>query len=80
MWEPKSRFFDGSILQEHCAEVLGLGPCGCGGCQDPACFQGMHTASEYELLIETYATLGGDGGLTERTLRLACGLASKGER
>ena len=56
VWEPRSRFFDDAILQEPRLptvrrtgfssatppqEVLGLGPGGGGGDQDPACFRGI---------------------------------------
>ena len=61
-------------------KFLGSGPAAAAGVKIQHAFKVMHTASEYELLIETHAALGGGGGLTERTMRLACGLASKGER
>ncbi|CAJ1456297.1 unnamed protein product, partial [Effrenium voratum] len=62
----------GDFLRSSAAVAAGL--------QLQHAFEAEHTKKECEEMIEQYAAMGGDGGLTEATMREACGLPPKDYR
>ena len=89
VWNPKGRFIDASILSSkypnHEADgvfpkdpdlkpFLASGPCIAAGLRFQHGFEMRHDRIRCRSLIEEYAALGGDHGLTEETMRKACGL------
>ena len=92
VWEPKCRFFDERYLRQHYPdhELNGVFPKKpemkarlTSGSRVAAAIQIQHTfemdhnTDGCEAIIENYAALGGDGGLTEDTLRDCCGLQKR---
>lgn len=89
VWNPKGRFLDASLLSSkypnHEADgvfpkdpdlkpFLSSGPCIAAGLRFQHGFELRHNRIRCRSLIEEYAALGGDRGLTEDTMRKACGL------
>ena len=62
----------GDFLRSSAAVAAGL--------QLQHAFEAEHTKKECEEMIEQYAAMGGDGGLTEATMREACCLPPKDYR
>lgn len=95
VWIPKGRFLDASILASryphHEADgvfpkdpdlkvFLSSGPCIAAGLHLQHGFEAKNDRLRCRTLIEQYAALGGDGGLTEDTMRKACGLKPRTRR
>ena len=89
VWKPKARFYDAAYLQKHypdheldgifCKDpalkkVLQSGPAVLAGLRIQHGFELKYSKERCREIIETYASLGGDCGLTEDKMRLACGL------
>ena len=88
-WEPKARFFDRTYLEERYPDAaldgifpsdptlkdkLRSGPCVAAALRLQHGFELKHGPEDCRNLIEGWASLGRDGGFTERTMRQACGL------
>jgi len=91
VWTPKARFFDKSYLQERYPDSaadgifpaddtlrdrLRSGPCVAAALRIQHAFELENSRQQCRELIESWV-LGEDCGLTERTLRQACGLAPR---
>ncbi len=89
VWKPKARFLDPEYLKAHYPDhaVDGIfpknpslkkqitsGPAIAAGLQHQHGFELHHSKQDSIDMIEQYAALGGDDGLTEDSMRLACGL------
>jgi hypothetical protein len=90
VWKPKARFLNRAYLQEHypdsgkdgifpadseLKQFLTSGPAILAGLRLQHGFEYRHGSDECRAIIEQYAALGGDMGLTEDVMRSACGLA-----
>ena len=89
VWWPKARFIDGEYLEKHVPEheldgvfpkdpslkvFLESGPAVAAGLRIQHAFETKHRKKDCEAIIEGYAYLGGDLGITEAKMRQACGL------
>jgi hypothetical protein len=89
VWKPKARFLDAKYLDNHypnhaadgvfakkpmLKKFLGSGVACAAGLRMQHGFEHKHSAEDCRNRIESYAALGGDGCLTEDSMRLACGL------
>lgn len=61
-------------------DFLTSGPAAAAGIYLQHGFEVRHSRDECHAMIERYAALGGDGGLTEDSMRLACGLQLRDRR
>jgi hypothetical protein len=92
VWKPKARFLDAKYLQDnypnHAADgvfakkpllkkFLSSGVACAAGLRMQHGFEHLHSPDDCRNRIEAYAALGGDGGLTEDSMRMACGLQSR---
>ena len=95
VWKAKARFYDRKFLTDNYPDASADGifprnpalkrfltskPAALAGLRLQHGFEMKHSKSDCEAMIENYAALGGDGGLTEDTLRLACGLPVRSRR
>ena len=95
VWRVKSRFEDPQVIQgayedihkdgvfvrdPDLADFIKSGPATAAGIQLQHAFEASHSKEQCLEMIENYVVWGGDGGLTEETMRLACGLPSRDVR
>ena len=89
VWRVKSRFEDPQAIQgayedihkdgvfvrdPDLADFIKSGSATAAGIQLQHAFEASHSKEQCLEMIENYVVWGGDGGLTEETMRLACGL------
>ncbi len=89
VWKPKARFLDATYFAKHYPDherdgifpkketmkkFLVSGPAIAAGLRIQHGFEINHGRGECHAMIENYAALGGDGGLTEDSMRLTCGV------
>ena len=89
VWTPKARFLDADYLESHYPDAaqdgifpknprlrtfLQSGPAACALLSLQHGFELRHSRVQCEAMIESWVTKGCDDNLTERTMRMACGL------
>lgn len=89
VWQVKSRFEDPHVIESTYPEIsvdgifpkdpnlahfLVSGPAVAAALQIQHAFEAEHSRQQCEEMIENYVLWGGDGGLTEKTMRSACSL------
>lgn len=92
IWRPHARFVSAQFLADHyqdsdldgyfpkdptLKEFLISGPAIASSIQLQHAFEKTHSRTECLEMIEAYCSLGGDSGLTEDKMRVACGLAPR---
>ncbi len=92
VWKPRGLFVDASFLQEHYADhasdgvfpadptlkpFLVSGPAVAASLRIQHAFELAHTRLKARGIIEQYAALGGDAGITEQVMRESCGLSER---
>jgi len=95
VWKPKARFLDEKYLREHypnherdgafpknpkLRKFLVSGPASAAGLRFQPGFEAVNSRDACYARIEAWAALGGDGGLTEDSMRIACGLPLRDRR
>jgi len=95
VWKPQARFLDPLYLANHypnherdgvfkknprLKDFLASPQAAAAGLRLQHAFEMKFTRDECFNMIEAYAALGGDGGLTERSMRIACGLPPRDRR
>jgi hypothetical protein len=95
VWKPQARFLDSKFLElhypNHAADgvfakkpllksFLSTGPACAAGLRLQHGFETMNSPIDCRNRIESYAALGGDAGLTEDSMRIACGLQARDRR
>ena len=95
VWKPKAKFLDAKYLDAHyhnhaadgvfakkplLNKNLNSGPASAAGIRLQHGFETLHSPIECRNCIEAYAALGGDDGLTEDSMRMACGLKARDRR
>ena len=92
IWRPHARFVSPQFLADHyqdsdldgyfpkdptLKEFLISGPAIASSIQLQHAFEKSHSRTECLEMLEAYCSLGGDNGLTEDKMRVACGLAPR---
>lgn len=95
VWKPRARFVDEEYLLNHypnhaadgvypkkplLKKFLSSGPAAAAGLRLQHGFEALHSPADCRHRIEAYAALGGDDGMTEDCMRLACGLSARNRR